>query len=423
MPGRELQSEDLAAITQNAILSRGLGRSYGDASLPPAGQLEVVNTLLADRILGFDETSGLLHAEAGFTLKALNEIFWPRGFAIPVTPGTQYVTLGGMVASDVHGKNHHRDGCIGNFVQAITLRAASNRIVRCTREHEADLFFATLGGMGLTGHILEVELTLERIETAWIWLESERIDNIDAFLRALKEAGPHWPFTVGWIDCLSRGSAMGRGILNKGRWARKDEAPAHAPKPKKRLSVPFLMPSFVMGRLTVLLFNMLYFWKHVPRVKKGVAHPESFYYPLDAILNWNRLYGKRGFTQYQCVIPEHAGVDGVKQFLNVLTARGGASFLCVIKDCGAEGPGMLTFPMPGVSIALDIAVRDDTQALVDALNECLIKLGGRIYLTKDSFTRADHFRAMEPRLDKWLAVKRRWDPDNHIQSHLFRRIF
>ena len=416
VPGTEILSEDFGRITKDAVLSRGLGRSYGDSSLPPPGHPFVAGSRLADRILGFDASAGVLRAEAGFSLLDLNRIFWPRGFCAPIAPGTQFITLGGMVAADVHGKNHHRDGCFGNHVLRLRLRVADGRIVECSRQTEPDLFRATLGGMGLTGHVLDVECRLQRIPSRWIRAESERIHDIDRFIEALKEAGPRWPYTMGWIDCLSRGRGMGRGILMRGRWAEAGEASSGVPRPKRRPRVPFVLPGWVISRLTVRAFNSLYYRSHVPRRRRRVMHPEGFFYPLDVVRDWNRLYGARGFTQYQCILPETAGRGAARRFLELLTRRGGASMLCVIKDCGAEGLGLLSFPKPGISIALDIPVRDNTQELVDALNELVISEGGRVYLAKDQFTRPEHFRAMEPRLPEWERIRRHWDPDGRLRS-------
>ena len=246
--------------------------------------------------------------------------------------------------------------------------------------------------------------------------ETERIHDIDRFIEGLKEAGPRWPHTMGWIDCLSRGSLMGRGILMKGRWAEPSEAPRGVPVPRRRPSVPFVLPGWVVNRWTVRAFNAAYYRSHVPRVRSAVVHPESFFYPLDAIGHWNRMYGPRGFTQYQCVLPESAGRGAARRFLELLTRRGGASMLCVIKDCGPEGIGLLSFPKPGISIALDIPIHDETQSLVDALNELVIAEGGRVYLAKDQLTRPEHFRAMEPRLAAWTCVRRKWDPEGRLRS-------
>ncbi|HEU0108109.1 MAG TPA: FAD-binding oxidoreductase [Vicinamibacteria bacterium] len=416
VPGREVRSEDLEALTRDAVLCRGLGRSYGDSSLPPPGRPVVAGTPLADRILAFEGATGRLRAEAGFSLFDLNRIFLARGFCAPVAPGTQFITLGGMVAADVHGKNHHRDGCFGRHVSRLRMRVADGTIVECSPEHECDLFRATLGGMGLTGHILEVECRLTPIPSPWIWRESERIADIDRFIEALKEAGPRWPYTMGWIDCLSRGRSLGRGILMRGRWAERAEAPPDPPRPKSRPAIPFVFPGWVISRASVRAFNALYYHRHRPGVERGIVHPESFLYPLDVIRHWNRMYGPRGFTQYQCVLPDTAGHGAARRFLELLTSRGGASMLCVIKDCGDEGPGLLSFPLKGISIALDIPIRDDTQSLVDALNELVIAEGGRIYLAKDAFTRPDHFRAMEPRLPEWTRIRRHWDPQGQLRS-------
>ncbi len=404
------------------MLTRGLGRSYGDSSLPPPDRLTVAASPLADRVLSFDDRSGLLRVEAGYSLQQLIRDFLPRGWFTPVTPGTQFVTLGGMVAADVHGKNHHVDGTLGRHVQTLRLRTASGDIVECSREVEPDLFRATIGGMGLTGHILEVAFTLVRVPSPWVVCERRRVANIEDYLAALKDTAATWPMTMGWIDCLSHGERLGRGVLLAGRWAERDEAPPHFPKPVLRLPVPVACPPWVMGTTVGRAFNACYYAVNTPR-SQYIVHPEQFFYPLDAILNWNLLYGRRGFTQHQSVIPEAAGPGAVRRLLELLARLGAASFLCVIKDCGDEGEGMLSFPMRGTSVALDMPVRDNTQKVVDTLNEFVISVGGRIYLAKDAFTRAEHFRAMEPRLDAFNAIRRKWDPDGRLRSAQSVRLF
>lgn len=423
VPGSEKRSENLLAITAESSLSRGLGRSYGDASLPASGVQEVVGTRLADRILGFDEASCVLRAEAGFALSELLRLYLPRGFFTPVTPGTKFVTLGGMVASDVHGKNHHVEGTIGRHVQALKLRLADGRIARCSREEEPELFFATLGGMGLTGHILEVDLKLVRVPTPWIYQESFRFSRLDDLLPAIRQASQQWPFTVAWMDTAASGTALGRGILYCGRWATPAEAPAHYPKDKRQLTMPFALPSGILNRATVRAFNALVYNSHFKQHIRKVCDAPSFFYPLDFMSRWNLAYGPRGVTQHQCVLPDEAGADGVRGLLSVLAAMGACSFLTVAKDCGPEGEGLLSFPRPGMSVALDIPIRHDTQQVVDRLNEQVIRCGGRIYLTKDGFTRAEHFRAMEPRLAAFLSAKRTWDPQGTIKSAQSERLF
>lgn len=418
----ERHSEDLFHLTKRAQLSRGAGRAYGDASLPNALD-SVANTTLANRILDFDVTTGALTAEAGLSLDEIYRIFLPRGYFTPVSPGTRFVTIGGMVASDVHGKNHHRDGTIGQHVDSVTMRVATGDVVTCSRTTNPDLFRATLGGMGLTGHILQVTLRLARVPSPWIVAERERVTDINCFLEALESASRSWPMTAGWIDCLSTGPRMGRGVLYRGRWASREEAPGNFPALRQPIPVPFTLPEFVLWRPTVRTFNAVNFWRHLPRVRRGIVHPKRFLYPLDSIGNWNRMYGKRGFTQYQCVLPAESGRGAAERFLRVLTKRGGASFLCVIKDCGREGIGLLSFPKPGISIALDIPRRHDTQALVDALNAFVIEEGGRIYLAKDAMTRPEHFRRMEPRLEEFLRVRRKWDRAGDIRSAQSVRLF
>jgi len=420
--GHEEWSEDLQGSTQGAALTRGLGRSYGDASLPACTRDRVVNSSLADRFITFDPDTGVLRAEAGCPLWRVNRVFLPRGWFTPVTPGTHYVTLGGMVAADVHGKSHHRDGCFGEHVTLLKLRVADGRIVECSDEAERDLFRATLGGMGLTGHILEVAFRLRRIPSPWIWQESERTPNFEATLSSL-QAAKTWPFTVCWADFLNKGSRAGRGIVMKGRWAEPHEAPKAPPSFRRPVTVPFVFPNWFLQPWMVQVFNWLNYLKHGPRLRAGIIHPETFWYPLDTVQYWNRVYGRRGFTQYQCVLPVDGGWSRHRAVLELLQRHRAPVFLCVIKDCGAEGRGTLSFPKPGISYALDMPVAPSTQPLVDALNEFVIAEGGRVYLAKDAFTRAEHFRAMEPRLDAWERVRRTWDPQRRLRSAQSVRLF
>jgi FAD/FMN-containing dehydrogenase len=306
---------------------------------------------LADRILSFDSTTGVLHAEAGLSIEEIQRLFLPRNWSFPVLPGTQYVTLGGAVAADIHGKNHHVDGTVGN-----------------------------------------------------------------QFIEALAEAARKWPYTVGWMDALARGDDLGRGILMRGRWAEAGEAPTKLPQPKRRLTVPFPFPGWVLNSFSMRAFNAFYFHKHPQRTKRGIVHPESFFHPLDAIQRWNLVYGRRGFTQHQCVLPEEQRPGSTKRYLESLTAGGLASFLCVIKDCGPEGEGLLSFPCPGISIAVDLPMRRHTQAVVNELNERVLEAGGRIYLAKDALSTPEHFRAMENRLEEFQSIRRRWDPEGRLRS-------
>jgi FAD/FMN-containing dehydrogenase len=265
--------------------------------------------------------------------------------------------------------------------------------------------------MGLTGHILEVAFQMLAITSPWIYEERETVPDIETLAAALKDAAPDWPFTVGWLDCLGKG----RGILVRGRWAEAKKAPSDPPPPLSAVTVPFELPNWVLNRWSMRVFNIMTYYVQGSSSGK-IVHPETFFYPLDKVRHWNRIYGRRGFIQYQCVLPSAGGPDAPQRFLDVLGEQRAAAFLCVVKDCAEEGQGMLSFPLLGISIALDLAVDARTQTLVDRLNETVLAQGGRIYLAKDAFTRREHFRRMEPRLDAWLDVRKRWDPELRIKS-------
>jgi len=423
VPGREIRSEDLAGVASARPLTRGLGRSYGDASLPPPGALEVAGSALADRLLDFDPETGVLRAESGLSLREVLRLFLPRGFWPPASPGTAFVTLGGMVAADVHGKSHHRDGTFGKHVRSLRLLLADGRIVDCDRERNPGLFRATLGGMGLTGHILEVEFTLQRVPSAWIVEERRRYGGLDELLAALRAAAADWPYTVAWIDTLSSGQSLGRGILFAGRWAEAGEAPLFPPPSRRRRRFPVDLPQWCLSPFAVRTFNALLFGTAPERATRRLLSPEQFFYPLDAIEDWNRMYGRRGFTQYQCVLPESERPGATRRFLELMIELGGASFLSVLKDMGAEGEGMLSFPRPGVTVAVDLPIRPGTAALVARLNRLVTDEGGRIYLAKDALSTAEDFARLEPRLPAFLAERARWDPQARLGSALSDRLF
>jgi decaprenylphospho-beta-D-ribofuranose 2-oxidase len=263
-------------------------------------------------------------------------------------------------------------------------------------------------------------LQLRPAASAWIEAESERYGDFDALVDALQAASTDWPYTVAWTDLLSRGKGRGRGILERGRFAAPAAAPNAAPVPKRTFAVPITVPAF--SRATMRPLNFLRYWGR-GRLRRGVVHPESFFYPLDVLGQFNRLYGRRGFTQYQAVLPPPSGRAGCIKVFDIMQRMGATPLLCVLKDFRTEGKGMLSFPKQGLSIAVDLAINERTQAVIDALNDCVAGEGGRIYLAKDALTRAEHFRAMEPRLDDWLRVRRIWDPDLSLKSALSVRLF
>ena len=424
--GRVERPEDLSLPEDGEpLVPRGLGRAYGDAALPAAPGGLVLESTRADRIRSFEPATGRLHCEAGLSLAEVLRLFVPRGWFPPVTPGTKFVTVGACVACDVHGKNHHRDGSFGNYVDRLTLRTASGRLVECGPDRERELFLATVGGMGLTGLIVEVTLRLRRIESPWIVLETQGVAGLDAMLEGLRLSATHWPYTVGWIDCLARGRDLGRGILMRGRHATQVEAGTRGrPRPALPLRVPFDAPEWLLNPLFMRWFNRLYAWSHGTALKRRIVSHDAFFYPLDAVGQWNRLYGRRGFLQYQCVLPRAAGPRPVAGLLERLAVAGAASFLAVIKDCGPASDAYLSFPMEGTTLALDLPNRGAvTEALVHDLNGTVIEHGGRVYLAKDAVTRAEDFARMMPRLGEWRAVRDRWDPEHRFRSALSVRLF
>jgi FAD/FMN-containing dehydrogenase len=392
--------------------------------VPARADTHVVATPRADRILDFDAAAGRLTCEAGLSLAEVLRLFLPRGWFPPVTPGTKFVTVGGCVAADVHGKNHHRAGSFGGFVERLRLRVADGGEVVCGPDVERELFLATVGGMGLTALIVEVTFRLQPVETPWMVVETEALRDLGAMLEGLEASAQDWPYTVGWIDGLARGHDLGRGVLIRGRHARADEVSARPPPVRRVLGVPIDAPEWLLNPTLIRLLNGLYYRAYGAGRRMRRQSYERFFYPLDAIRDWNRLYGPRGFLQYQCVLPRAAGRAAVGGILERLAAAGAASFLSVIKDCGPASEAYLSFPVEGTTLALDLPYRGAaTEALVHELDARVIASGGRIYLAKDAVTRAEDFARMMPRLGEWKAVRDRWDPTRRFRSALSVRLF
>jgi decaprenylphospho-beta-D-ribofuranose 2-oxidase len=423
--GRVVRPERLTLPESRApLLPRGLGRAYGDAAVPASPEGLVIETARADRILDFDPASGLLTCEAGLSLAEIVRVFLPRGWFPPVTPGTKFVTVGGCVASDVHGKNHHRDGSFGEFVEQVRLYTADGRLVACGPHVERELFLATVGGMGLTGLIVEMTFQLRRVESPWIVLDARSVGGLDEMLDGLQASSRDWTYTVGWIDCLARGGALGRGVLMRGRHALRGETTDRPPRPRRALRVPWDAPEWLLNPMFMRLFNRLYHARHGAIREPRLVSCERFFYPLDALHDWNRLYGARGFLQYQCAMPHSAGTAPVRALLEKLAARGAASFLAVIKDFGPGSEACLSFPLAGTTLSLDLPYRGRaTEELVHELNAGVIRAGGRVYLAKDAVTRAADFALMMPRLDQWKASRDRWDPLRRFRSAQSVRLF
>jgi decaprenylphospho-beta-D-ribofuranose 2-oxidase len=413
----------VAAPQPAQLIARGLGRSYGDAAI---GEGIVLQTRL-DRFLSFDPQTGILECEGGTPLADVLDVLLPRGFFPPVTPGTKFVTLGGAIAADVHGKNHHRDGSIAEFVESFELLIADGQTLHCSREQNADAFWATLGGMGLTGIILSCRLRLRPVETAYIAVDYQRAANLDEALALFAHDDEKFQYSVAWIDCLASGAAMGRSVLMRGNHAtvaqlppKLQQQPLHL-EPKRKKSVPFNFPSFALSPLTVRLFNNRYYKRS--RVGQHIVDYDAFFYPLDSVLHWNRIYGKRGFFQYQAVFPASGARECLLELLGKLSSSGRASFLAVLKTMGKSSGGILSFPMPGQTLALDIPNSGpQTIEFLRELDQIVLRFGGRVYLAKDAAMTKESFRAMYPRLSEFEQVRAKLDPSGRFASAQSRRL-
>ncbi len=405
-----------AALAEGgSILGFGLGRSYGDVCLNSGGRL--LRTRSLDRLIRADWTSGIVCAEAGLTFDALLRLAVPRGWFMPVVPGTKFVTLGGAVANDIHGKNHETAGTLGCNIRRLGLAQSSGAVLELAPDQNAELFAATIGGLGLTGIILWVELALVPISTTSIHVETLELADLDAFFRVSEESSG-WDFTVAWVDCLAKGAAVGRGLLIRGRWHEGGKGAALAPHAPPRLAVPFDAPSWLLNSATVRLFNKVYRARPWALGARTV-HYDQFFFPLDGVAGWNRLYGPNGFFQHQCVVPIVAARSAVRRLLDLTAAYGQGSFLVVLKMFGDRpSPGVLSFPRPGATLALDLPNRgDSTRRLLEDMTNVVMEAGGRLYPAKDATMSAAAFRSGFP---DWQKVENLRDP--HIMSDFWRRV-
>ncbi len=395
-------------------LPRGLGRSYGDSCLAPAGGLQLHMTGL-DRLIAFDPATGLLRCEAGLSLSDILAFAVPMGWFLPVTPGTRFVTVGGAIANDVHGKNHHVQGSFGDCVRRFALRRSDGRVLTCSPTENADWFAATVGGLGLTGVILWAEIALRRVASPVMDQETVRFGCLDDFFALAAESEADFEYTVSWVDCLARGKSLGRGLF-----MRANHGPAFGAerrRPARRLSVPVSPPVSPLNRLTLSLFNWAYYRRPVPR--RAAVHYQPFFYPLDAIGGWNRLYGRDGFVQWQCVTPAEAGPEPVREMLDRIARSGQGSFLAVLKTFGSrKAPGLLSFPRPGTTLALDFPMKGRaTLDLLTALDGVVRACGGAVYPAKDARMGAADFQAFYP---QWRQLEGFRDPA--IRSAFWQRV-
>ena len=405
------------------LVARGLGRSYGDPAqnaggsvlLPVPGPVEV------------DAAAGVVRAAAGTSLHELMVELLPRGLFLPVTPGTRYVSVGGAIACDVHGKSHHVAGSFGQHVVSLELVTADGATHTIGPDLEPELFWSTVGGMGLTGVITSAVLRTIPVETSSMSVTTTRLPDLDAAMAAMRSTDAGFTYSVAWIDTLARGRSLGRSVLSQGEHATRDELAGRAgrhpllPPGSPRLAAPPHLPGGLVRRATVRAFNEAWFRK-APRHRSGeIQSVSSFFHPLDGVAAWNRLYGPRGFVQYQCVVPDDAE-ETMSRIVERISGQGHASFLSVLKRFGSGNPGPLSFPMAGWTLALDLPAHPDLATLLEELDQLVVAVGGRVYLAKDARLGAARLREMYPRLDDFLDVRRRVDPARVFQSDLSRRL-
>lgn len=399
--------EDLQVLVQQGkAIARGNGRAYGDSAVSAQNTIRMKHF---NRMLMFDADHGQLVAEAGILLADVLEAFLSRGWFPAVTPGTKFVTLGGMIAADVHGKNHHKDGSFGNYIDWIDVLTADGTVQRCSKTENTELFEWTIGGMGLTGIILRAAVRLRPVSSAWIEQRMLVAENIQHALE-LFEQSHDATYSVAWIDCLQQGKSMGRSLVMLGEHAEAIAVPSQYRKtpllipPKRKLSIPTEFPSWALNSLSVRAFNALYYWNGKRKPERQLVDWDSYFYPLDAILGWNKIYGRRGFAQFQCVIPLAQAQQGLSELLEAIAKAGAGSFLAVLKRFGAQ-ESRFSFPMEGYTLALDFPINPKTLVLMNQLDSITLQHGGRFYLAKDSRMSRDIFKQAEYRADGYRQYR------------------
>lgn len=409
-------AHELPALLAGAgpLLPRGLGRSYGDSCLNEGGTLLDCSRL--DRFIAFDARQGILECEAGATLQDILRFALPRGFLLPAVPGTQFVTVGGAIANDVHGKNHHQVGTFGRHVRGFTLLRSDGSAHACSLHSNEQLFRATIGGLGLTGLVSRAALQLRPVRSAFMEVESIPFDDLEGFFGIERESTAGWEYTVAWVDCANRGT-LGRGIFQRARHVDEDDGSLAHSGARGTRPVPFDFPDFVLSAPLVRAFNQAYWRLHARGLRRMRA--ERFLFPLDTLLHWNRIYGRRGFLQFQCVVPHESAADAVAGLLSAVAESGQGSFLSVLKTFGdLPSPGMLSFPRPGVTFALDFPMNGTTTLeVLDQLEAIVIEAKGALYPAKDARMSARAFRESFPRLDEFEACV-----DPAFSSGLWRRV-
>lgn len=411
---RSLQSIAQHITQDQPVIARGNARSYGDSALASS----MISTLACDHFIAFDEATGLLTCEAGVLLSDIIAAFLPRGWFLSVTPGTKLITVGGAIASDVHGKNHHNMGCFSACVECFDLLLADGSVVTCSRSQNSEVFHATCGGMGLTGVVLTASFYLKRVTSSHIQQTTIKTRNLTETLAAF-ERYAHETYSVAWIDCLAQGEQLGRSLLVVGDFAHDHDCAYEA---KTGLTILFDFPSFALNRWSVKAFNALYYGKVAEGISQQQVSVDQFFYPLDAIGQWNRIYGRLGFVQYQFILPKANSEQGLTEILQCITESGMGSFLAVLKLYGAQNDNWLSFPLEGYSLALDFKIQDGLFALLDTLDQLVLNYGGRIYLAKDARMSQAVFEQGYPKVEAFRQLRQDLGADKVFQSHQSERL-
>ena len=416
--------DELSGSLQAQIIARGLGRSYGDQAINENKHVAICTYL--NHLISFDDQTGILECEAGVSLEEIITTFGPRGWLPMICPGTKFVTIGGAIANDIHGKAHHIDGSFVNCLLSFTILLADGRILTASRTENSDLFWGSVGGLGLLGIITTARIRLRKVSTTYFRQKSVKVNNLTEMLEAVERYDKEYNYSVAWIDALAKGNRLGSGVLSLGNAATVEDLPASLReeplkihRPNALISVPLFMPDFTLNNFTVRILNMVI--GVVQNSPKQIVHYEKFFFPLDAIGNWNKGYGKRGFIQYQFVIPETDGRATLTTILEMIGKSGCTPFLNVFKKMGA-GQGLLSFPFAGYTLAIDFPVTPRLKAFTAELDAVVLQAGGRLYLGKDALLTRDGFRAMYPLYKEWLAIKNRYDPQNVFSSNISRRL-
>lgn len=406
------------------IIPRGLGRSYGDASVNTGAR--VLDMTRQDRMLAFDPVRGVVECEAGVSLEHLIDAFLPRGYFLPVSPGTKFVTVGGAIANDIHGKNHHIAGSFGQFVEAFTLLTPTGETLVCTPQENRDVFWATVGGMGLTGLILTAKVRMQPVSSAYILCDYYKSKDLDDVLATMQASDDRYVYSVAWVDCLASGKSLGRSVLMRGNHATPAQLSGeraqnpYVVKKAFQKTVPIDFPGFVMNPLSIRAFNETFYAMHKTENGKIIDY-DTYFYPLDAIHNWNRMYGKHGFAQFQATLPPESK-QGLTKLLEKLSHEKRASFLAVLKCFGEGSPGLLSHPMKGYTLTLDIPNSNGLPQFLKDLDRILLDFGGRLYFAKDCASDAATIAQMYPRLPEFREIQRRLDPQGRMSSDLARRL-